>query len=422
MVPPRHRLVLLFVIAVLASLLAGCAPRQEPPRDLTEAAATVAREVRGQPGVESARSSVTGGYSGGAWIVTIHVRLRAAGDLTTAAATAAATLDATRFRGSEEVTLEVVVPDGPGLAPVTITDARSQRGTARLPAALEAADALRRAPVVGRVDIASAALSVGLAAGPTPLVSAAEALRGIAGFGTGSLAWVTVDLPPHATSPSGSVEIAADGPSIDLLAALDQLEARPEVSRMVHHEQRGDERPRLDVETSVPESVARLLTSVTDAADRLPRQRTAFSARVAVGASAVSGFVGLPQTGEDPPPPASEAAPILATYEAELRTFLLQTAKTDAAACTIAGGRRVQCETLLALWHDPAATEESVEASYAAITAAWQRAGLVGEGRALGTELWGRGPHFRGPAGVDSARIRGTTDGIRVTVESPTLR
>ncbi|MEN2741837.1 hypothetical protein ABCS02_28965 [Microbacterium sp. X-17] len=401
MAPPRRPLALLSVIAALASLLTGCAPRTEPPSELAEAAARVAREVRGQPGVESARSSVTGGYSGGAWTVAIHVRLRTAGDLTTAAATAAATLDATPFTAAEDVILEAVVPEGRGLAPVTISDARSQRGTARLPAALEAADALRRMPVAERVDIKSEVLSVGSA----PLVSTAEALRGIPGFGTGQLTRVTVELPPHATSRSGSVEIAADGPSLELLGALDQLAAQPQVSRIVHTEQRTDERPRVDIETSDPESVARLLTSVTDVADRLARPRTAFSARAADSASALNGFVGLPLAGEDPPPPADEAGPILATYEAELRTFLQQTADSDAAACTIADGRGVQCEVILPLWHDPDMTEESVEARYAA-----------------GTELWGRGPDFPGPAGVHSARIRGTTDGIRVTVESPPVR
>lgn len=370
-----------------------------------------------QPGVESARSSVTGGYSGGAWTVTIHVRLRTAGDLTAAAA-AAATLDATPFTAAKEVMLETIVPEGRGLAPVTISDARSQRGTSRFPAALEAADAVRRMPVAGQVDIRSGVLSVGSA----PLVGTVEALRGIPGFGSGQLTRVTVELPPHATSSSGSVEIAADGPSMELLGALDQLAGQPQVSRIVHTEQRTDERPRLDIETSDPESVARLLTSVTDAADRSPRPRTAFSARAAEGASALNGFVGLPLAGDDPPPPASEADPILASYEAELRTFLQKTANADAAACTIADGRGVQCEVILALWHDPDMTEETVEARYAAITAAWQRAGLVGEGRALGTELWGRGPHFPGPAGVHSARIRGTANGIRVTVESPPAR
>lgn len=100
----------------------------------------------------------------------------------------------------------------------------------------------------------------------------------------------------------------------------------------------------------------------------------------------------------------------------------MRAGRADTAACSIADDGRVQCTATLPLWHAPGATEDDVEARFAAITAAWRRAGLVGEDRALGTEIWGRGPHCPGPAGVLVARLRGTTDGITLTAESPPAR
>ncbi|QNE34362.1 hypothetical protein F1C12_03905 [Leifsonia shinshuensis] len=378
------------------------------------AAAKVAFDVRTQPGVAAAWSEV-----GDAGRVTVHVRLQPEGELR-AAATAAAALDAAPLPGAEEVTLAVAVPAAPGLAPVEISQARAHQDGMPFPAALEAADTLRRVAIAAEVGITSSALSLRLddhtTAGPSPLTTAAAALRGVAGVPSP----VTVEYRPRDSSRSVSVEVADDGPSAELLAALDELTVRPDVSRIVHHEQRGQDRPLLDVQTDDPEAVARLLTTVAD--DHPPRPRTAFSAHTATNAPPLNGYVGLPLAGADPPPPAAEAAPILASYEADLRAFLLRTAEAGTATCSVTDGRSVQCLAELPLWHEAGTTTEDVEACFAAITAAWRHAGLTSGERALGTEIWSRGPHVPGPAGVDVARIRGTTDGIRVSVESPTVR
>ncbi|MEY9953714.1 hypothetical protein [Leifsonia sp. EB34] len=441
---------LVCVAALVSSILAGCSFVSEPPEPLVREAAKVASDLRKQPGVASARSDV----SEGSWrhphqrFVSLGVTLRDAGGLAGPATKAATTVDGATFAQATDVTLDVIVPGGPGLAPVSIEDSRGHRDGAGLPAAVAAADALRRLPTVAGATLSWSTASVRMAAvtaaGPTPLADTAASLRGLDGFGTGRLSAVEVDWPLGGSERSAAVEVAAEVPLDPLIATLEELSRRPDVSRIAYREQRSEDRPHLDIETGRPEAVADLLAAVVDpAADRLELPRTAFVVHAAAADRSVTGFVGLPlgaatpepdwRAVDDPPLPAEEAAGIRSDYEAGIRAFLMETAvlgkraggpppDADPTTCATADDGSVHCDLLLPLWHEPGATEEYVEARYASITAAWRRAGLSPSERALGTEIWTPGAGYSGPPGIELARLRGTTDGIRIDVSSSNVR
>lgn len=454
MVSQRHRFAagaaLVCVAALVSSILAGCSFVSEPPQALVREAAKVASDLRKQPGVAAARSDVSARSWRRAheWIVSIGVTLRDTGGLAGAATKAATTVDSATFAHATDVTLDVNVPGGPGLAPVSIEDSRHHRDGAGLPAAVAAADALRRLPTVADATLSWSTASVRMAAAtaavPTPLADTAASLRGLDGFGTGRLSTVDVDWPLKGSDRFADVEVAAEGPSDPLIATLDELSRRPDVSRMAYREQRSEDRPHLDIETGRPEAVADLLAAVADtASDRLEHPRTAFLVHAAAADRSVTGFVGLPlgaatpepdwRAVDDPPLPAEEAAGIRSRYEAEIRAFLWETAVVgrraggpgpdpDPTTCATADDGSVRCDLLLPLWHEPGATEEYVEARYASITSAWRRAGLTPSERALGTEIWTPGARYSGPVGIELARLRGTADGIRIDVSSSIVR
>lgn len=453
MVPPRHPLsagaVLLGVVTLVTAALTGCTLVPEPPQALVRQAAQVAADLRAKPGVASARSAVRAQSwrHPEAWIVAIDATIRSADDLRDATAEVAATVDAAPFRHATDVRLALEVPAGPGVAQVSLSESRLHRDQTGMAAAIDAADALRRLPVVDSVDLTGSTQSVRLdtatATSAAPLATAAAALRSIAGFGAGRLTSVMVEWPLRPDAAWSSIDISVDGPSDALAATVDELASRPDVERIALSEQRSQDRPQLALTTGHVDADTELLAATADpAAERLQRPRTAFWVHSSDLKRTATGFVGVPlgtatpdlhwNTVDNPPLPAEQVAATLADAEAALRSFLTKTVigagRTDVAqpvdtevACNAAAAL-VQCTVLLPLWHEPDATEVGVEARYAAITAAWRRAGLMPSERALGTELWTPATDASAASGVALARLRGTVDGIRADVESPPVR
>jgi hypothetical protein len=296
---------------------------------------------------------------------------------------------------------------------------------------------LRRSAVVGRVSGAPGepvvALAADVAAGPAPLARAAAAVRSVPNVGIVQVYWDAGDERQR------TVDVTSDAPSDALVGALDAIAVRPDASWLLSVERRDATaaRPDLTVESLQPETDATALAGASDPpADRGERPRTSFTVREPGSDSQITGYVGLPlgssepeltwqrldeaATATDP----DELTRMSADDERTVRDFLLASAR--AAGSTVepdirtfecdggAGAQATIGSMLIPLWSDPDATTESVNRAFDDIGASWTKAGLVPRERALGTDIWGPATPGKGPAAIDTARIRGTTEGIRI--------
>lgn len=325
-----------------------------------------------------------------------------------------------------------------------------------------------------------------------PAAALTQRARSLPGFGSGALTLVRVVWPGGAADDRRSVEVSTSGPSAEVISALDDLAARAGVRSLSSTESLRGTRPSIDVESTDFEREARTLIGTLDpAADRGERPRTSFSVVAPDLYSNTDdpnrtrqayGYVGLEgslRTGSDadlqgpapdsgwpnrfspptqpeattaPPPPVPPADippaertrldQALAPYGEDLLGFLSEasdnagvapaspptTEFTDCSAIEAGAGYRLSTHVMLPVWSLPAETNDSVNARFAAVTAAWSEAGLYASDRASGLDTWTRGGHHPGgspvtlPDGVVGATIRGTAEGFSITAYSPCVK
>ena len=295
------------------------------------------------------------------------------------------------------------------------------------------------------------------------------AIRAVEGFGgadtlTGEdpLLSVTIGWDGAAADARHSVEIAASGPSDPVLDALALLGDDTSIDRIYATEAQGwsslgDQawgRPTIELSAHNPSTTIELLTSTADPA-AVPglRPHTAFGIRVDTGTEFL-GYVGLPPGSPDPddvpdPPepdgavddsgeqpeagvPAAQAEEwvpstdpaalaLLDQRTTEVIAFIENTQAiagvsaefaTGVGPCVSTGQKSsVSASFVLPIFQ----IADSADAAFAAIVSDWKRSGLGYSDRALGLDIYS---NPRADAAIAGATIRGTSEGISISVTS----
>jgi hypothetical protein len=311
-----------------------------------------------------------------------------------------------------------------GVSPAELDDALLLPATDRTaPATLftysddDADAALFLVALAGVESVAIASSSTTVNTDGRPLRETAADLRADSGYGVaGALA--AVDVAPDDTT---SVAIGRDGPSIELLDAIDRLRASGAVSSVRVSELAtggdGGVNPVLEATAADPAAVAAVLANTSDAGNTVPgRASTRFELSSSTAASRASGSVGseLPVT--------LAAAPPSTDVEATVRAFL------DAAGSAVGVAAQITTETVTC--SDGATTSivghgfypvftvlDSAQDAFDLIVEPWDAAGFRESDAAMGHKTFA--PGHPAELGIRSATIWGTTDGLYVDASSP---
>jgi hypothetical protein len=390
---------LLFVVSACAD--------DGPPAGARASLDTLRDRIGALAGIASVEAGLghEDGY-GTSWKASVTATATTA-DLATAAEVAAAAEDGVT---GASLDLTVDFPASEGLAPVGLDP--------RIPSLVELAEELRASVIVDSVRLDA----VGNAATITSdasFVSAASEIRPLIG-----------DAPIVLSRGHAAVTITPTVPGAAVLSVVDALAVQPTVS-MVDVVQGGlSDRPLLRVTSTDAAAVAGALASTVDeAADAGTARRTEFASSQDGVVDVARGWVGLPLGSPEPddedawlPPDNATATPVDVTeQEAAIRAFLEHAVTatgiptevtTQTRQCADEPGTQAVADALVPVF----TVYDDARKSFGAVVSAWRAAGLQVSGRAMGRDYWSAGSDS--PAGVSSASIRGTADGLSLDAES----
>jgi 8-oxo-dGTP pyrophosphatase MutT (NUDIX family) len=396
-------------LTVLVLALAGCAA---PPAGSEAALDALADRLRAVPGIASVETSLreVDPKDSSDWTAGVDVE-SSGSDLSIAADVREAI-----GRGVPGALLQVglSVEAGGGSSAVSLDPRRESD--------VELAEQLRVLPFAERVDLL-VSRSVELERG-VAFAEAVAAVRSVADTDP-----ERGDVAVHRGTTGITVDEAH--PGADLVAALDVLDADPRVESISSWSAWPDGvRASVDVTTDDIDRIAEMLAATADeAADAATRPRTRFTVFTPDYSEDRSGWLGLPLGSSEPDdlalggPPGpvidpAEAAARLAAGEAGVRAFLesaVLTAgipaevATDLEECPDGSGTRMAGRVIIPVF----TVLDSAQEPFDAIVAGWSAEGLEQTDRAMGRDYWA--PRATREDAVDSASIRGTTEGLSLT-------
>lgn len=419
------------VLTALAVGVTACTPLfPAVPDGAQHALDELLADVRAVPGVAAAEGDLTDGYGTPTWVAS--VRVRASSD-DVRVAERVRRRAAVRIPGST-LTVSLALPAGPGTVAVSVDPTA--------PRVVRAVDHLRREPDVDQVTADDQRARVRVRTVPSwrGVVTRVRALSdGVpvtldaggtdAAGGTGAAA----DDGPAARS---DVEVDRTRPGPALLDALDTvrpIEVHYAVASIVRTDGSDvpDGPPTLTITVADVDGAARTLSQTADeAAARDPDARTGFRV-FDRRAEPVVGWLGQPLTGTDPlTAPLPWTPTDVSADEVGVRTFLESSARATgvAAQVTTAVERCSSADDVQpGRWTGTRATAavlvpvferyDDAQVPFDRVTAAWTTDGLRAGGSAMGLDSWAAGD--RSSDGVESATIRGTAEGLRLTAAAP---
>lgn len=403
------------VLGAITAGAAGCTIFPTVPDGAQRALDDLLADVRAEPGVAAADGDLTDGYGTPAWVAS--VRVRAASDDVRLAARVRRLTDV-RIPGSR-LTVSLALPAGAGTAEASVDPT--------VPRVVTAADHLRREPDVDQVLGTRRGVRVVLRSAPV-WSTVVPRVRSLAGGVP-----VTLDSVGDGAAVEFDVEVDRSRPGPPLLGALDTI--RPRVVRYatssVVRDGKPDGPPTLTITVVDVDSAARTLTRTDDdAAAQDPDARTTFRV-FDHGAEPVVGWLGLPLTGSDPlTAPLPWVRADVSDDESAVRSFLESSARASGVPARVATavercssasdvrperwtGTRATASVLVPVFQQYDDPQEPFDR----VTTAWTADGLRTGGSAMGLDSWSAGPQTT--RGVESATIRGTADGLRLTAAAP---
>ena len=330
-----------------------------------------------------------------------------------------------------ELALDLDVPGGPGLTPVTVDP------TSEVQVGL--AGALRGESTLASVDTTRYAYSAVVAPG-TSFAAAAAAVQPHLGTAGPTFA-LRLDEAANTTSVPPSVALTPTSPAPTMLATIDTVLALDGVSELafVPGDVTASTRPSLRVSAYDPDIVVPLLRGAADEqADAGVARRTEFSVQKPRAATPATGWVGLPlgapepDDGPEPRPgdvgekPFVNEGPLaeLPEQEAAVRAYVEASVASTGVPAEVET-RRELCETeygtrVVGSVVVPVFTVyDDAQGPFDAVVDGWSADGFHQAGRAMGRDYWSAPPDRAD--GIESASIRGTADGLSFDVQTGCL-